>query len=152
VLWADFVTADPSLTTSATWGTITRNRDLLALLNSQPFDPGTPDSTSFGLRLAAGSGGDVLPGLPISAGSFVDFVLASSRVSSGAGSQSSPSPAALTVLLQRSALLAAPESTPAQIDDELLAGVDRGFSNLLPTAAGIDAALALGLTISSENA
>jgi hypothetical protein len=152
VLWAEFVTADPSLSTAATWGTIMRNRDLLALLNSQPFDPGNPDATAFGLRLAAGSGGDVLPGLLASAGSFVDYVLASPRVSSLGTVESTASPAALTVLLQRSALLSDLEASPAQIDGGLLAGVDQGFFNLLPAAAGIDAALALGLTIAGENA
>jgi hypothetical protein len=56
------------------------------------------------------------------------------------------------VLLQRSALLSDLEASPAQIDGGLLAGVDQGFFNLLPAAAGIDAALALGLTIAGENA
>lgn len=63
VLWADLIATDPSLVESKTWGTITRNRDLLALLDSQPFDAGNPSAASIGLRLGTG-GGDVLPGLP----------------------------------------------------------------------------------------
>ncbi len=33
VLWSELIALDPSLVESATWGTITRNRDLLALLD-----------------------------------------------------------------------------------------------------------------------
>ncbi len=151
LFWADLVTADPSLTTGSTWGTITRNRDLLALLNSQPFDPGNPDSTTFGLRLAAGSSGDVLPRLPVSAGSFVDYVLDSPRIPDEALAQSGPAPAALTAVLQRSGLAPTAQTEPLRIDDDLLAIVDLGFDQLLSMQAGIDAALALGLTIASEN-
>ncbi len=151
VLWADFITADPTLTTGGTWGTIVRNRDLLALLNSQPFDPGDPESAAFGLRLAAGSGGDVFPRLQISAGSFVDYVLGSPRVASDALKQTGPSPVALTEFLQRSGLEAAGQADPLQIDDVLLSSIDLGFPQLLPSQAGVDAALALGLTVASEN-
>lgn len=150
LLWADLVAVDPWLTDGSTWGTITRNRDLLALLNSQPFDPGNPDSATFGLRLAAGSSGDILPRLLVSAGSFVDYVLGSPRVADETLTQTGSSPEALTGLLQRSGFATGDQPVPVRIDDDLLAGVDLRFSQLLPTQAGIDAALALGLTIASE--
>jgi hypothetical protein len=152
VLWADFVTADPSLTAGGTWGTITRNRDLLALLNSQPFDPGNPNSTAFGLRLASGSGGDVFPGLPVSAGSFVDYVLESPRAPNTGPAQINLAPAALTELLRLSSVQGITQGDRLQVDDALLARIDLAFTQLLPQQAGIDSALALGLTISTENA
>lgn len=151
-LWADFVASDPYLTSGGTWGTITRNRDLLALLNSQPFDPGNPDSSTFGLRLATGSAGDVLPGIPMRPGSFVDYVLASPRGWNLDPASTTWSPAALTELLQRSGLQSPTQSELIQIDSELLASIDRNFAQFLPAAAGTAAAGALGLTISSGNA
>ncbi|MEZ4533140.1 MAG: hypothetical protein R2855_19255 [Thermomicrobiales bacterium] len=151
VLWADLVASDPTLAESATWGTITRNRDLLALLNSQPFDPGVPQSSEFGLRLAAGSGSDVFPGLPVSANSFVDYVSNSPRVSASTSTETSPSPAALTALLQRSGLDSPSPASAIQIDDDLLASLDLGFAHVLPVEDGVDAAAALGLTISSAS-
>ncbi|TXG81534.1 MAG: hypothetical protein E6R14_07710 [Thermomicrobiales bacterium] len=151
ILWADFVTADPSVADSATWGAITRNRDLFALLNSQPFDPGTPQSTEFGLRLAAGSYGDVLPGLPVSAGSFESYIVHSPRVSTSAAEHTSTSPPVLTTFLRRSGLEFSTLAGAKTIDDELLASLDLEFARLLPVDAGMNAAASLGLTISSAN-
>lgn len=146
VLWADFVTTDASAASSPTWGTITRNRDLLALLNAQPFDPGTPRATAIGLRLAAGNA-EVLPGLPMDPGSFVDYILNSPRTAAIDRPDSSSAPAALTELLRRSGIDQG--SAPStQIDDDLLAQVDLDFSRLLPNQQAVDTAIALGLTIS----
>jgi hypothetical protein len=149
VLWAELIPADPTLTSSATWGVITRNRDLLALLNAQPFDPGTPAGTAVGLRLAAGDG-DVLPGLPMNPGSFVDYVLASPRAVASDPPASGSAPAALTELLRRSGIEHG-GSQPARIDDDLLAQIDIDFARLLPDDAAVDAANALGLTRSGPS-
>jgi len=145
VLWSDFIAADPTLTTSGTWGTITRNRDLLALLNAQPFDPGTPQATGIGLRLAAGNG-DVLPGLPMDPGSFVDYILGSPRSVADDPPNSSSAPAALTELLRRSGIDQGTTAS-ARIDDDLLAQIDLDFTRLLPNEQAVDTANALGLTI-----
>jgi hypothetical protein len=145
VLWADFVTTDATLISSPTWGTITRNRDLLALLNAQPFDPGTPRATTIGLRLAAGNA-EVLPGLPMDPGSFVDYVLSSPRAVAIDRPDSSSAPAALTELLRRSGIEPG-TAPPARIDDDLLAQVDLDFSRLLPNQEAVDTAHALGLTV-----
>jgi hypothetical protein len=152
VLWADFVKADPSLAAAGTWGTITRNRDLLALLNSQSFDPGTPTAAAFGLRLSTGSMGDVLPGLPMSAGSFVDYILESPRIAQQTNAAStSLSPTSLVDLLLQSGLEPNPSTERMQIDDELLAQIDLEFTQLLPVQSGVDAAVALGLVLSSQD-
>jgi hypothetical protein len=151
VLWADFIAFDGSLPNAGTWGTITRNRDLLALLNSQPFDPGDPDSTTFGLRLASGPEGNVLPGLPVRAGSFVDYVLESPRVASN-DAETSPSPPALTAILLQGGLETGADALTMQIDDDLLSMIDRAFARLITDEEAIEAARALGLTIASANA
>lgn len=146
VLWADLIATDPTLTASSTWGTIIRNRDLLALLNAQPFDPSSDaDSSEVGLRLSAGNG-DVLPGLLMSASSFVDYVLESPRLAASDPPKSGSAPRVLTELLQRAGLEDGITST-AQIDDQMLADIDQGFPILLPASAALDAAIALDLTV-----
>jgi hypothetical protein len=145
VLWADFITTDASLVSAPSWGTITRNRDLLALLNAQPFDPGTPLATDIGLRLAAGNG-EVLPGLPMDPGSFVEYILHSPRSVILDPPDSNSAPPALTELLRRAGI--APGSAPsARVDDDLLAQIDLDFSSLLPNQQAVDTAIALGLTV-----
>ncbi|HET9662542.1 MAG TPA: hypothetical protein VFP05_19595 [Thermomicrobiales bacterium] len=150
VLWADLVTTDPTLPSSATWGVITRNRDLLALLNAQPFDPGTPAGNRIGLRLATGDG-DVLPGLLMDPGSFVDYILESPRAVADHPPDSGSAPSALTELLRRAGIDRG-TAQPARIDDELLAQIDLDFFRLLPDGAAVDAANALGLTVSGPSA
>ena len=151
ILWTDFVVADRSLTAGSTWGTITRNRDLLALLNSQPFDPGTPDGTSFGLRLATGPDGDVLPGLTIRRCLIrrLHLVFASGIHNDNVASRAlrhprSPSSCSAADLTEPTLV------TTIQIDDDLLASVDLGFAQLLPAQTGVDAAAAFGLRLSSS--
>lgn len=148
VLWADLVTSDATLAQSGTWGTITRNRDLLALLNAQPFDPGSPSGQEIGLRLGAGDG-DVLPGLPMDPGSFVEYIRESPRSVAENPPDSGSAPPALTALLRRSGF----DQTalaPERIDDDLLAHVDLDFSRLLPVQAAVEAANALDLTVSAS--
>ncbi len=142
VLWADLIRADPTLVQAGTWGTIVRNRDLLALLGSQPFDPGSPASTSIGLRLGAGDG-DALPGIPMNVASFVGYIDASPR-SAADRPASGPAPAALTEILQYVELVP-PANQPARIDDALLGQIDLGFDRLLPPTRALDSARALQL-------
>ena len=145
VLWANFITDDRSLVDAHTWGTITRNRDLLALLNSQPFDPGAPAATSVGLRLGV-TGGDVLPGLTMNAASFVDYVRASPRLATPAPPDSEQAPASLSEFLRHTGVVRSSD-LPEQIDDDLLAQIDLQFDRILPAGEAVDAATMLGLTI-----
>lgn len=147
VLWADLITENPTLIESNTWGTIVRNRDLLALLNAQPFDPGTPEALSIGLRLGV-SGDDVLPGLPMNPSSFVDYIRQSPRLALTSPPDDGQTPIVLALLLQRVEILQ-PSNAPTHIDDELLAQIDLHFDRLLPAATAIDAATRLDLTIGS---
>ena len=63
---------------------------------------------------------------------------------------SSPTPRALSGVLERGGLSSTLESGASQIDDDMLAGIDRAFGLLFTAQDGVDAALALGLIISSE--
>jgi hypothetical protein len=147
VLWSEFITADSTLVGSGTWGTITRNRDLLALLDSQPFDPGNPTAADIGLRLATGES-DVLPGLPMNPGSFVDYVLNSPRVAAADSAGVGKAPTALAALLQRAGI-DQDTDTATVVDQNLLAHVDLGFGKLLPADSAIACATILGLTTAS---
>lgn len=151
VLWADLLTADPTLSDTGTWGTIGRNRDLLALLNSQPFDPGNPDAAAIGLRLSTGDNGDVLPGLLRDTSSFLDYVHTSPRISTPNSPSSPAAPPALTEFLRRAGIEHATPSQSVQIDDALLDQVDLQFANIFPASVAAKAASALGLTLSSSN-
>jgi hypothetical protein len=150
-LWADLVAGDPTLGGGASWGTISRNRDLLALLNSQPFDPGNPTGLATGLRLPTGGDGDVLPGLLRDAGSFLDYVLQSPRASASDLSQTGVAPAVLTELLRWAGIEPSATSQSAAIDEDFLAQIDSQFGGILPAAVAVDAAIALGLTVSSAS-
>jgi hypothetical protein len=151
IIWCKLVAADPTLKDSATWGTISRNRDLLALLNTQPFEPGNPTGLATGLRLSTGDGGDVLPGLLRDSGSFYDYVLNSPRASTPNLSQSGASPPALTEFLRRAGIDRSASMQSVQIDDSLLQRIDAQFSSILPAIDAVDAAIVLGLTLSSAN-
>lgn len=148
-LWADFVAADPWLAESATWGTITRNIDLLAVLNSQPFDPGIPAATSIGLRLPAGNDDDVLPGLRRDVASFADLVRTSPRnpALQTASTCAISSEAADTLI--RSGVVTARTDSQLRMDDDLLAMIDQRFDLILPAEQAIAAAVALDLRFSS---
>jgi len=147
VLWADLINTDPGLTDSKTWGTITRNRDLLALLDSQPFDPGNPGAASIGLRLGTGDG-DVLPGLPMDSASFVAYVSQSPRLAAAHLPAGGSAPMVLTEFLHR-ADIAQGAGRSDRIDDGLLSSIDLEFGQLLPAPAALTAAAALGLISSS---
>ncbi len=144
VLWADLITTDPGLTDSKTWGTITRNRDLLALLDSQPFDPGDPTAATIGLRLGTGNS-EVLPGLPTGSSSFVTYIHDSPRLAASHLPVSGIAPAVLTEFLQRADIVQGSNRSD-RIDDEMLFSIDLEFGQLLPGSAALAAAAALGLT------
>lgn len=147
VLWADLIATDPSLVDSKTWGTITRNRDLLALLDSQPFDAGNPSAASIGLRLGTG-GGDVLPGLPMNPSSFVAYINQSPRLTASHLPAGGSAPMVLTEFLHR-VDIAQGNGRSDRIDDELLSSIDLEFEQLMPAPAALAAAAVLGLTTSS---
>lgn len=151
-IWAELVANDPDLASAGTWGTISRNRDLLALLNSQPFDPGSPAAAGVGLRLATGSQTDVLPGLLRDAGSFYDYVVRSPRVVSATELTAVDAPPTLTALLSREGIGQDAPNQPARVDEALVTLVDQQFASILPETVAIDAATALQLTLSSSQA
>lgn len=75
--YADVVKIDPSTVKPSTWGVLTRNRALLALLNSAawPGDGSTPaNADSIGFLSAPNKAHDILPGLYADATSFADYV------------------------------------------------------------------------------
>ncbi|HEY8447306.1 MAG TPA: hypothetical protein VIL01_09375 [Thermomicrobiales bacterium] len=76
--YADIVLAEPSVAKGRTWGVMTRNRDLLALLNSAAW-PGDPamlaNADSIGFLAAPNGAPDVLLGLYADATSFADYIL-----------------------------------------------------------------------------
>ncbi len=76
-LWYGSVLLDrPGLASLRTWGTIERNRDLLALVNSSESDENNPsNAASFGFLSPANGASDCLPGLYDDAESFSQFVL-----------------------------------------------------------------------------
>lgn len=147
VLWADLVNADPGLIHSSTWGTIVRNRDLLALLNSQPFDPGTPAGNDIGLRLGTGNS-DILPGLLMNPASFVAYVRESPRFARSDLPASSVAPAVLTELLHHEQIVTTSDQ-PMKTDDKLLARIDLAFAQLLPIDTAIATAGRFDLTIAT---
>jgi hypothetical protein len=75
--YADIVEVDPALVKTSTWGVMTRNRGLLALLNSAAW-PGAggdiENADSIGFLSAPNEAGDILPGLYTDATSFADYV------------------------------------------------------------------------------
>ena len=79
--YGDLILIDPATASSRTWGSISRNRDLLALLNSAAFLPGyaSPPGSSPGLAGTSNVLFDVLPGVAIDARSFEDYVLTGTR-------------------------------------------------------------------------
>lgn len=75
--YADLLLADPALAKSRTWGVMTRNRDLLALLNSAawPSDQqALANADSLGFLSAPQGTDDVLLGLYADARSFADYI------------------------------------------------------------------------------
>lgn len=83
------------------------------------------------------------------AGSFVDYILESPRLAAANPSKSGSAPRVLTELLRRAGLREGISSN-AVIDDDMLSSIDRGFANLLPATAAVDAAIALDLTLASQ--
>lgn len=75
--YAAVVDVDPALVKTPTWGVMTRNRSLLALLNSAawPSEADQPENAdSIGFLSAPNEAGDILPGLYADATSFADYV------------------------------------------------------------------------------
>ena len=79
--YAELVTINPEVVATPTWGTISRNRDLLALINSSRWTAGSQPSNSelVGFLAPANGAADVLPGLVYDATSFQSYVLKSPR-------------------------------------------------------------------------
>ena len=79
--YADLILLDPDSASSRTWGSISRNLDLLALLNSATFLPGQATVSGAKPGLAGSTSGsfDVLPGLIQDSRSFLEFTLSGSR-------------------------------------------------------------------------
>jgi hypothetical protein len=81
----------PGLATLQSWGTIERNRDLLALVNSSESADNNPaNAETFGFLASANGASDCLPGLYDDADSFAQFVL--SELGTGYDDGAIPSP------------------------------------------------------------
>ena len=80
--YAELVTIHPEIVATPTWGTISRNRDVLALINSSQWTAGSHLSNAalVGFLAPANGAGDVLPGLVYDATSFQSYVLQSPRL------------------------------------------------------------------------
>jgi len=80
--YAELATKNPGVVATPTWGTISRNRDLLALINSSQWTAGSQLSNAalVGFLAPANGAGDVLPGLNYDATSFQAYVLQSPRL------------------------------------------------------------------------
>ncbi len=81
ICYGDLVAHNPEIVNAPTWGTISRNLDLLALLNSAQWSVTNTGAgaTSIGF-LSSGAGiPDVLPGALLDATSFHDYVSQSAR-------------------------------------------------------------------------
>ena len=72
--YADLLATAPDDAVANTRGVATRNRELLALLNSSALAGGTGGASPIGFRSAPPGVTDVLPGLYVDAPSFADYV------------------------------------------------------------------------------
>jgi hypothetical protein len=79
--YAELIAINPAAVSFPSWGTISRNRDVLALINSSQWSAGSQPTKSdlIGFLAPANGAGDVLPGLVYDASSFQAYVLASPR-------------------------------------------------------------------------
>lgn len=134
VAYATLLEKQPSVASNPTWGTISRNVDTMALLNSSPWSPSSPggDVSQVGFLAPAAGVTDVLPGIATDATSFQAYVLDSAR---GDGID------ATTVSIPSELLIAVAESTGAPfarqsggaiIDQTAMLLLDANVSSLLP--------------------
>ncbi len=149
IAYAQFVENDPTIAGDATWGTINRNIDLLALLNSTQWSAaeGSIPAGALGFLASAGGSRDVLPGLIVDAHSFQHRVFDSARVDSAANvTVSSPSELLIGLAEVTGVTLPLGPTGPI-IDQTALLQIDSRVGSLIPaeTIATILAALMLGV-------
>lgn len=149
VAYAQFVENVPSITRVATWGTINRNIDLLALLNSTQWSAadGIVPPGALGFLAPSGDTMDVLPGLLIDATSFQHRVFDSARVD-GAANVTFSSPSELLIGLAEVSGVSLPLGPAGHvIDQTALLQIDGRVGSLVPadTIATILTSLMLGV-------
>jgi hypothetical protein len=132
-LYINLVERDPDIVTDRTWGTVSRNRDALALLNSGQWSASSPsrNADSIGFLLAAGSAMDILPGVYIDASSFSAYILASPRTERAESNPPSNAPQSIVALL-KFAGVAQDKASAMLVDEDLLNELDRHMDAFLP--------------------
>jgi hypothetical protein len=146
--YADLVTIHPDAPETLTWGTVSRNLDLLALLNSAPWSAGGSSSASIGFLGAANGAADILPGLIPDATSFQAHVLGSAR-GAGADQLGSAAPSELLAGLAQVGGVSLPLTPNGPvIDDAAIRLLDGGVSAFLTPDEAVLLISALDLGIS----
>jgi hypothetical protein len=141
----------PSIASKPTWGTISRNIDLLALLNSAPWSSSVESMApeEIGFLAAAPGVTDVLPGLVQDAGSFQAYVLNSARAD-GVDAVTLSIPSKLLLDVAESSGAPLPQGAGgAVIDQVAMLQLDGRVSKLMAPemTASVLAALGLGVSL-----
>lgn len=149
-LWYGSVLLDrPGLSSRRSWGTIERNRDLLALVNSSESTDNNPaNAASFGFLAPANGASDCLPGLYDDADSFAQFVLSELGTGYDDGTNLSPRTSISERYLDFAGVQATGNGTNgAMFNTENLLALDANLGTFLTDDQVLAIVTAMGLRI-----
>jgi hypothetical protein len=149
ICYASLAEQSPEIVSAPTWGTISRNIDLLALLNSSPWSvsSGGADVAAIGFLTGPSSPAGALPGTLFSAESFNSYVSQSPRAAGTAPVFSSPAPELLITVAGVAGIALGASPAGPVVSSETMRNLDRsvGVFMSVSSAAKLAEVLALGV-------